>query len=150
MPTHPLFPLSEGLEITSLSESPEAVLVRVASLRTSSLCPVCATPSPSIHSHSRRHPMDLPCVGRPIRVLLTVKKCFCRVPSCPRNIFTERIPAFIAPSSRLTTRLRTAVQDMGFASCGKGGERLSSKLGMTVTDTTLLRSLYFKATIITR
>lgn len=145
MPTHPLFPLPQGLEITSVSESTEAVLVRVTSMRTSSLCPVCATPSSSIHSHYRRHPMDLPCVGRPIRVLLTVKKFFCRVPSCPRKLFTERIPEFIEPSSRLTTRLRTAVQDIGFASCGKGGERLSSKLGMGVTDTTLLRSLYLRA-----
>lgn len=89
--------------------------------------------------------MDLPCVGRPIRILLTVKKFFCRVASCPRKIFTERLPELIEPSSRLTTRLRVAVQEIGFASCGKGGERLSSKLGMGVTDTTLLRSLYLIA-----
>jgi transposase len=142
MPTHPLFPLPEGLEMTSVSESAEAVLVRVTSMRTSSLCPLCSTPSTSVHSYYRRHPMDLPCVGRPIRVLLTVKKFFCRVASCPRKIFTERLPELIKPSSRLTNRLRLAVQEIGFASCGKGGERLSFKLGIRLTDTTLLRSLY--------
>ena len=142
MPTHPLFPLPEGLEMTSVSESAEGVLVRVTSMRTSSACPLCSTLSTSVHSYYRRHPMDLPCVGRPIRLLLTVKKFFCRVPQCPRKIFTERLPELIKPSSRLTSRLREAVQEIGFASCGKGGERLSCKLGIHVTDTTLLRSLY--------
>ena len=142
MPSHPLFPLPEGLEMTSVSESSKVVLVRVTSMRPSSPCPLCSTPSNSVHSYYRRHPMDLPCVGRPIRLLLTVKKFFCRVASSPRKIFTERLPEFIKPSSRLTTRLREAVQEIGFASCGKGGERLSCKLGIQVTDTTLLRSLY--------
>jgi len=86
--------------------------------------------------------MDLPCTGRRIRLLLSVRKFFCRVVSCPRKIFTERIPELIEPSSRLTTRLREAVQEIGFATCGKGGERLSPKLGMQVTDTTLLWSLH--------
>ena len=86
--------------------------------------------------------MDLPCTGRRIRLLLSVRKFFCRVVSCPRKIFTERIPELIEPSSRLTTRLRVAVQEIGFATCGKGGERLSPKLGMRVTDTTLLWSLH--------
>jgi transposase len=57
-------------------------------------------------------------------------------------VFTERLPDFIAVSSRLTSRLRTAVQDIGYATCGKGGERLSTKLGMSVSDATLLWSLY--------
>jgi len=128
--------------MTSVSESAEAVLVRVTSMRTSSPCPLCSTPSTSVHSYYRRHPMDLPCVGRPIRFLLTVKKFFCRAPDCPRKIFTERLPELIKPSSRSTNRLREAVQEIGFASSGKGGERLSCKLGIRVTDTTLLRSLY--------
>ncbi len=28
-------------------------------------------------------------MGRPIRLVLSVKKFFCRVPECPRKIFTE-------------------------------------------------------------
>ncbi len=86
--------------------------------------------------------MDLPCTGQPIRLLLTVRKFFCRVASCPRKVFTERLPELLEPFSRLTTRLRTAVQDIGFATCGKGGERLSPKLGIRISDTTLLWSLF--------
>ncbi|HEX9134726.1 MAG TPA: ISL3 family transposase [Ktedonobacteraceae bacterium] len=142
MPTTPLFPLPEGLEMTSLNETSEQLLVRVTSHRSSSLCPQCSTPSSAIHSYYRRHPRDLPCTGRPIRLVLTVRKFFCRNPDCTRNVFTERLPDFLQVSSRLTKRLRTAVQEVGFATCGKGGERLSDKLGMPISDATVIWSLF--------
>jgi len=47
-------------------------------------------------------------------------------------------PYFIEASSRLTKRLRTAVQEIDFETCGKGGERLGGKLGMPVSDVTRL------------
>jgi len=115
MPTTPLFPLPEGLEITSMSETPEELLVGVTSHRQTSCCPTCSTPSSAIPSYYRRKPRDLPCVGRPIHLLLTVRKFICRTPHCSRKVFTERLPDFIEASSRLTTRLRTAVQEIGFA-----------------------------------
>lgn len=142
MPTTPLFLLPDGLEITSISETPEEVLVRVTSHRPSSLCPLCGTPSSAIHSYYRRKPRDLPCAGRPIRLLLTVKKFFCHQADCQRKIFTERLADLIEVSSRLTNRFRAAVQDIGFATGGKGGERLSSQLGMPISEVALLRSLY--------
>ncbi len=86
--------------------------------------------------------MDLPCAGRPIRLLLTVRKFFCREATCSRKVFTERLPELLEPSSRLTTRLRNAVQEIGLATCGKGGERLCPKLGMGISDATLLWSLH--------
>jgi transposase len=144
MPTTPLFPLPEGLEITSISERAEEVQVRVTSHRQTSPCPCCATPSSAIHSYYRRKPQDLPCAGRPIQLLLTVKKFFCRVSDCPRKIFVERLPDLIAVSSRLTLRLRSAVQEISLATCGKGGERLAGKLGIPLSDATLLWSLYLE------
>ena len=80
MPTTPLFPLPEGLEMTSLSDTPDELLVGVTSYRSSSPCPQCSTPSSAIHSSYRRHPKDLPCAGRPIRLVFTVRKFFCRNP----------------------------------------------------------------------
>ena len=140
-----LLRLPEGLEITAMSDTPDAVVVRVLSQRCSSCCPACSTPSSAIHSYYRRKPADLPCTGRPIRLLLTVKKFFCRVASCPRKVFTERLPDFLQPFSRLTLRLRAAIQAIGFASTGKGGARLAAKLGMPLSDTTLLWSLQLVA-----
>src|SRR5579863_439087 len=72
MLSSPLFPLPDSLELTSVSDTPEEVLVRVTSHRSNSPCPHCSTPSSAIHSLYRRHPKDLPCAGRPIRLLFTV------------------------------------------------------------------------------
>ena len=142
MSSSPLFPLPDGLEITAVSETREEVLVRVTSYRATSPCPQCSTPSSAIHSLYRRHPKDLPCTGRPIRLVFTVRKFFCRNPDCSRKVFTERLADFIETSSRLTKRLRTAIQDIGFATGGKGGEQLGDKLAMSISETTVLSSLY--------
>jgi len=74
--------------------------------------------------------------------VFTVRKFFCRNPDCGRKVFTERLPDFIEASSRLTKRLRTAVQDIGFATCGKGGEHLSDKLAIPISEATVLWSLF--------
>ena len=142
MPTTPLFPLPEGLEMTSLSDTPDELLVGVISYRSSSPCPHCSTPSSAIHSSYRRHPKDLPCAGRPIRLVFTVRKFFCRNPTCSCKVFTERLPDFLETSSRLTKRLRRAVQEIGFATGGKGGERLGDKLAMPISEATVLCSLF--------
>jgi transposase len=142
MPASLLFPLPDGLEMTAVSETAEEVLVRVTSHRSSSPCPRCSTPSSAIHSLYRRQPQDLPSIGRPIRLVFTVRKFFCRNPNCCRKVFTERLPDFIEASSRLTRRLRTAVQEIGFATGGKGGERLSDKLAIPISEATVLCSLF--------
>jgi transposase len=146
MPTTPLLPLPDGLEITSISETEHELLVRVTSNRASSLCPVCGTPSFSIHSYYRRQPLELPCTGRTVRLLLSVKKFFCRVEDCPQKIFTERLPELIEPSSRLTTRLRTLVQAICAAFNAKGGARLGEQFGIHFTRKTFLLSLHLMPT----
>ncbi len=146
MPTTPLLPLPDGLEITSISETEHELLVRVTSNRMSSPCPVCSAPSFSIHSYYCRKPFELPCTGRSIRLLLSVKKFFCRMASCPRKIFTERLPELIEPSSRLTTRLRTLVQTICAAFNAKGSACLGEQLGIHFTRETFLRSLHLLPT----
>jgi transposase len=146
MPTTPLFPLPDGLEITSISETAEGLLVRVTSNRPTSLCPLCSTPSSAIHSSYRRHPLDLPCAGQGVRLLLSVRKFFCRVACCPRKIFTERIPELLEPSSRLSSRLRAVIQAIGFDFNGKGGARLGEQLGIHLSRPTFLRSLHLVPT----
>jgi len=74
--------------------------------------------------------------------VFSVRKFFCRNPDCSRKVFTERLADFIETSSRLTKRLRTAVQDIGFATGGKGGERLGDKLAMPISEATVLCSLF--------
>src|SRR5215472_7214166 len=76
MSSSPLFPLPEGLCMTDVRERADEVVVGVTSQRESSPCPQCSVLSSAIHSFYRRHPQDLPCVGRPIRLILTVRSSF--------------------------------------------------------------------------
>ena len=146
MPITPLLPLPDGLEITSISEASQELLIRVTSNRMSSLCPLCSTPSFAIHSYYRRKPLELPCAAQNVRLLLSVKKFFCRVASCPQKIFTERLPELLEPSSRLTTRLRSIVQAICAAFNAKGGARLGKHLGIHLSRKTFLRSLHLLST----
>jgi len=140
-PVSILLPLPRGLKITLISEGLDGVLVHVTSVRRQAKCPLCQAPSRHIHSRYCRTPADQPCVGRPLRLLLNVRKFFCKVVDCPRKVFTERLPELVEPSSRLTIRLRSALQQVGFTCGGKGGERLATALGMGVSDTTVLWSV---------
>jgi transposase len=146
MPTTPLLPLPDGLEITAISVAEQELQVRVTSNRLSSRCPLCSTPSSAIHSYYRRKPLELPSTGKTVRLLLSVKKFFCRVACCPRKIFTERLPELLEPSSRLTTRLRSIVQAICAAFNAKGGARLGKQLGIRLSRMTFLRSLHLMLT----
>jgi hypothetical protein len=100
----------------------------------------------TVHSSYRRKPRDLPCTGQPIRLLLSVRKFFCRAATCPRKIFTEQLPELIKPSSRLTTRLRTLMQAITSALNGKGGARLGEQIGFHFSRMTFLRALHLLPT----
>lgn len=141
MPTTPLLPLPDGLEIIAVSTTEKELQVRVISNRLSCACPRCATPSSAIHSYYRRKPLELPCAGQVVRLELSVKKFFCREKTCPQKIFAERLPAFLEPSSRLTCRLRTMIQAMAGAFNAQGGARLGTHLGICLSRMTYLRSL---------
>jgi transposase len=79
-------------------------------------------------------------------LLLTVRKFFCQVATCPRKIFTEQLPELIKPSSRLTTRLRTLIQAISSALNGKGGARLGEEVGFHFSCMTFLRALHLLPT----
>jgi transposase len=147
-PVSMLLPLPSGLKITSICESPGGLLVHVSSTRRRAKCPLCSKLSRHVHSRYSRSPADLPCVGRPIRLMLSVRRFLCTVRSCPRKVFAERLPELLEPSSRLTTRLRTALQQVGFSCGGKRGERLATALGlgMGLSDTTILWSVHLVRT----
>lgn len=145
MPTTPLLPLPDQLEIISISCVDDELEIGIISNRTSCPCPICSQPSSAIHSYYRRHPIELPCTGRRVRLILCVKKFFCRTESCLRKIFTERLPELIEPSSRLTTRLRTLLQAIGVAFNANGGTRLGVQMGLQVSRATMLFSLHLLA-----
>jgi transposase len=102
-------------------------------------CPCCAVSSSSIHSRYQRQLTDLPWGMRVVRLQLTVRKFVCRNTTCPRRIFTERLPDLVAPSARKTDRLITILRAIGVALGGNAGARLVAHLRLPTSPATLLR-----------
>jgi len=135
----PFLPLPTGLEIVSVETVDDLLKVQVASTKERAFCPLCFCPSERCHSHYTRVVADLPCAGFRVQLILHVRKFFCDTVDCSRKIFTERLPAFVEPWARMTGRLRQALEALGTATCGEVGARLSERLALLTSPTTLLR-----------
>lgn len=132
-------PLSHGLVIEQISREAHQTIISVSSTALLACCPLCTTASESIHSHYLRTVADLPEVGQPIILKLTVRRFFCRNTLCARRILTERLPDLVQPWAQMTNRLREALRFLSFATCAEAGSRLAPHLGMKGSPSTLLR-----------
>ncbi len=73
---------------------------------TTAACPLCQNTSRRVHSRYNRTGVDLAWGARTVTFNLEVRRFFCEVKICVRQIFTERLPEMVARSARRTTRLR--------------------------------------------
>lgn len=142
MLTELLFPGIAGLQIDTVRVEAQTLHLSVSMTQPASECPLCHTPSAAIHSRYGRTLADLPCGGRRVTLHLQVRRFFCRVATCRRRVFTERLPALMAPWARRTQRLdqhllRDAV-DVG----GAPGARHATAQGTPIGPTTLLRLVH--------
>jgi transposase len=102
-------------------------------------CPCCGTASTHIQSRYRRTLRDLPASGRPVHLVLHVRRFFCHESTCVRKIFAERFPALTLPRVKFTLRLQEALREMGFALGGEAGARLGKNLSYPGSPDTILR-----------
>ena len=133
--------LPEGLEVTALEMIDEVLTITVNSTQVQPCCPLCSTQATREHSHYTRKLADLPCSGQQVRLRVLVRKYFCDVPNCARNIFVERLTPFVEPWARVTRRLYQIVQVIGLATGGRLGVRVTDRLGIETTRQTILRRI---------
>ncbi len=133
--------LPAGITITSVHPSTTELVICVACHVPSMQCPDCHQPSTRIHGNYERTVADLPCAGRTVLLLLTVRKFVCSTSSCQRNIFTERLPGLVCSYGRMTPRLIALVQSLGLVAGGQMGTRQADRTGIATTPSTLLRHL---------
>jgi transposase len=136
-----LLSLPEGMRVEHIQITEHGLVIEVVAVHSTSCCPLCAQASDSIKSHYRRVLRDAPCAGRQVRLILTVRKFYCRNPYCSRKVFTERLPTFVEPWARMTIRCYQQITSIGLATCGKGGARLADRLGIQTTRPTILRRI---------
>ena len=123
----PFLPLSDGLHIEQVTPSTHELLISVISSSPTACCPLCGVQAWRIDSRYTRRVADLPCAGRHVTLLLTVRKFFCPNAACSRTIFAEQFPELVPSYARLTTRLREALVALGFATSG-GRPRIRAKI----------------------
>jgi len=136
-----LLSVPEGMHVEHIQITEHGLAIEIEASHPTSCCPLCAQPSDSIKTHYRRILRDAPCAGRQVQLVLTVRKFYCRNPSCSRKVFTERLPTFVEPWARMTIRCYQQITSIGLATCGKGGARLAARLGIQTTRPTILRRI---------
>src|SRR6266481_4585402 len=133
--------LPAGITITSVHPSATELTVDVACHAPSMPCPECHQLSARIHGRYQRTVADLPCAGRNVLLMLTVRKFVCSTPSCPHKIFTERLPGLVESYGRMTRQLIALLQALGLGAGGQLGTRQADRSGIATTPSTLLRHL---------
>lgn len=133
-----IFPDLPDVQVEEVEVAGEITLT----LRTTSSmapCPSCGTPSSHIQSRYTRTLRDLPSCGRPIRLIVHVRRFFCHKSNCTQKIFAERLPELCRPYAQRTTRLQEALCQLGLRVGGQSGAGAGSELGLSGSRDTILR-----------
>jgi transposase len=133
-----LLPDAPGLVLEGALRERDATVLVLQSAVATARCPLCRGPSSCVHSRYRRAPKDLPWGGRPVRLMLRVRRFFCGARSCERRIFVERLPEVVAPHARVTNRLAALLSAITFALGGEAGSRLAERVGVRASPATLI------------
>jgi transposase len=131
----------DDIVVSSVCTATTELVVHLACRRSCAACPLCQQPSERVHGHYGRTVADLPCAGRRVILVLTVRKFVCGTPTCPRQIFTERLSDLVQSYARMTNRLRDALVALGLATSAEVSERVAPQLSMIISAPTLLRRL---------
>ena len=102
-------------------------------------CARCGQPAARVHSSYRRHLSDAPISGRPVAVVLRVRRFFCDNAGCKARTFAEQVPGLTTPRARRTGLLKATLEAIGLALAGRAGARLADKLGVPVSRDSMLR-----------
>lgn len=128
-----------SLEACHVDDAVHQVTLHVTSLHARVPCPRCHVQTARVHSRYTRIVADLPWGAYAVRLQLRVRKFFCGNAACPCQIFTERLPAVVAPWARRTMRLVERLRALGVALGGvRAGTRLTPRFGLLASRDTLL------------
>ncbi len=133
-----IFPDLPTVEVEEVEIAEEITLTLRTTSPTAS-CPSCGTASSRIQSRYTRTLRDLPSVGRPIRLIMHVRRFFCKNHTCAQKIFVERLPDLCHPHAQRTKRLQQALCSLGLKIGGQAGADVGSELGISGSRDTILR-----------
>jgi hypothetical protein len=132
-----LLPDRTCLALLNIEKGEQGCLIEAAG-PDDAVCPDCGVLSAARHSSYWRNLKDLPVQGQPVQLRLQVSRWRCRNRRCERRIFCQRLDNVSHKHARETKRFGEVIQLIAYALGGRPGERLSGRLGLRVSDDTLL------------
>jgi transposase len=108
-----IFPHLRGFRLLAFSRKPDRLVVTCKRITQSARCPLCGRAAQRIHSRYQRTVADVPVQRTAVLLVWHVRKFYCDQPTCPRRIFTERLPQVTAPQGRFTLALRASAGSVG-------------------------------------
>jgi transposase len=136
-----LLPPSVPLHLEQAEQHGSTLTLTVSSTQEARACPVCGQASSSVHSRYERCLADLPVQGLRLCFRLSVRRFYCRIRDCVRQVFCERLDSFACCYARQTQRLAVCVELIAQALGGHAGARLAERLSLPASATLLLRRL---------
>ena len=93
----------DGFRVLDVDETPAEVVITVETTATIAGCAACGAVAEA-HDRLRVDVRDLPCFGRPARLVWSKRRWRCPEPECPARTWTEQVPGAVPPRAVLTVR----------------------------------------------
>jgi transposase len=134
-----LFPHLAGLRVRRVEDIGHAVVISASCRAGEACCPRCGQRSARVHGGYWRVVADGAAGGRPVLIVLRVRRFRCRNPACPAVTFAEQAEGLTARYRRRSVPLLGMLAGFGLELAGRAGARLAGTLGIAVHPGTVLR-----------
>jgi transposase len=130
-----------SLVIEDVTDQDGVIVVRARTAGRPVPCPRCGAGAGHVHGYCERTVADVPADGRPVVVLVRVRRMRCPVAGCPVQTFREQVPGVLDRYQRRPTRLTGQAGAVTRRLAGRAGAGLLASLGVPLSRHAALRVL---------
>jgi hypothetical protein len=128
-----------GVIVEEITAAAGLLLVMARARAAGAACPRCGTVSARVHSRYSRRLADAAIGGRPVEIVLAVRRFFCPAAGCRSRTFAEQVDGLTTRHARKTPLLAGMRGSIAVAPAGRAGSRLAAGLGVPASRQVLLR-----------
>jgi transposase len=134
-----LFPHLAGLRVHRVEDIGDAVVIAASCRARAACCPRCGLESARVHGGYSRVVADGTAGGRPVLIVLAVRRFRCQNPGCAAVTFAEQAAGVSERYRRRSVPLLGVLAGFGLELAGRAAARLAGTLGIAVDPSTVLR-----------
>ncbi len=134
-----LFPHLAGLRVERVEDVGDAVVIWACCRAPQARCPLCGSVSSRVHGGYARVVADGAAGGRPVLIILSVRRFRCLDPVCVKVTFAGQAEGLTGRYRRRSVPLPGMLAGFGLELAGRAAARLAGALGVPVHSSTVLR-----------